>query len=149
LAVAALRDADNGPVRVVGGLLLIALGAAAAVTVDRVWLDPDPSAGSPPAVPQSAPGPGDPPVVWIDGTLEEVSESQIAMRDGEGPRVEIERLGQGATSFHALAGSEWTELTEDQVADLDTGGSACVEALLDGQTFLAIRVFLGAGCGPA
>ncbi len=147
--MAALRDTDNEPVRVVGGLLLIALGAAAAVTVNRVWLEPETSEASPPPVPQSAPGPGDPPVVWIDGTLEEVSDSQIAMRDGAGPRVEVERLGQGATSFLALAGSEWTELTEDQVADLDTGGAACVEALLDGQTFLAIRVFLGVGCGPA
>jgi hypothetical protein len=136
-------------VRLIGALLLIALGAGAAITADRLFLEPEATEAAPPIVPQSAPGPGDPPVVWIDGSLEELSESQIVMRDGEGPRVEVERLGQGATSFLALAGSEWTELTDDQVADLDTGGPACVEALLDGQTFLAIRVFMGAGCGPA
>lgn len=140
---------DNGPVRVIGGLLLVAIGVAGALAADRLFFEPATSDTTTPAVPQSAPGPGDPPVVWVDGTLDEISESQILVREGEGPQVEVERLGQGATSFLALDGSEWVELTDEQVAEVDTGGPACVETLLDGRTFLALRVFLGVGCGPA
>ncbi|MGH2662571.1 MAG: hypothetical protein ACRDH8_07130 [Actinomycetota bacterium] len=135
--------------RVVGGLLLVALGAAAALLADRVLLEPASSDATTPAVPQSAPGPGDPPVVWVDGTLEEVSDSQIIVREGQGPEVAVERLGQGATAFLALEGSEWLELADEQISEIETGGLACVETLLDGRTFLALRVFLGSGCGPA
>jgi hypothetical protein len=136
-------------VRVVGGLLLVAIGVAGALAADRLFLEPATSDATTPAVPQSAPGPGDPPVVWVEGILEEVSDSQIVVREGEGPEVEVERLGQGATSFLTLDGSQWMELTDEQVAEVPAGGPACVETLLDGRTFLALRVFLGASCGPA
>jgi hypothetical protein len=41
------------------------------------------------------------------------------------------------------------ELSDQEVAGLEAGARACVETLLDGETFLALRVFLSADCGPA
>jgi hypothetical protein len=133
----------------VRGIGLLAVGAAAAFSLDRLVLRPSASEGAAPPVTRSEPGPGDPPVVWLDGTLESISDSEVAVREGQGPRISLERLAAGATRFLRQDGSAWRELSADEVAGLEAGGDACVEALLDGDTFLALRVFLGAGCGPA
>jgi hypothetical protein len=140
---------QNGAVRWVRAILLIALGAAAAVSADRLVLRPAASEEVPPPVAETEPGPGDPPLVWLDGTLETIADSALALREGEGSRIQVERFAAGATKFLRQDGGQWRELSTDEVAGLEAGQQACVETLLDGQTFLALRVFLGADCGPA
>ena len=130
-------------------LILLAVGAAAAIGVDRLMLRPASSSEPPPPVAESEPGPGDPPVVWLEGTLESITEGDLALRDGRGPRIPIERFAAGATSFLARNGDGWRELSEEEIAGVEAGAEACVETLLDGGTFLALRVFLSADCGPA
>lgn len=141
--------ADNGPVTLVRALLLIALGAGAAVATDRFLLEEEAPALVIPPVSDSEPGPGDPPVVWVDGSLERIGESDLLVQVGTGPRIGVERFAAGATRFLRLDEEGWVELTAEEIAALRPGGRACLETLLDGRTFLAIRVFLSAGCGPA
>jgi hypothetical protein len=131
------------------GLVLLAVGAAAAFGVERLMLRPTASGDTPPPVAESEPGPGDPPVVWLDGTLESITDADLALRDGQGPRIPIERFAAGATAFLRRDGAGWRELSEDEIGALEAGTQACVETLLDGGTFLALRVFLAADCGPA
>ncbi len=131
------------------GLVLLAVGAAAAFGVERVMLRPTASGDAPPPVAETEPGPGDPPVVWLDGTLESITEAELAVREGRGPRIPIERFAAGATSFLRRDGDGWRELSQDEIQSLEAGTQACVETLLDGGTFLALRVFLAADCGPA
>jgi hypothetical protein len=88
-------------------------------------------------------------VVWLDGSLEEVSESQLVIQEGEGPTLRVERFAAGATSFLRQEDGEWIELGQEEVGAIRPGQPACLESLLDGRTFLALRVFLGADCGPA
>jgi hypothetical protein len=105
-----------------------------------------------PTVSQNEPGPGDPPIVWIAGTVEVLEQGHLAVREGspgEGPRIRLERLAEGATDFYRLERQGWRELSAEEVDLLDVGDRACVEALLDGRTFLALRVFLGSSCGPS
>lgn len=130
-----------------GWLVLIGLGAAGATAADRLLVTPTISDRSAP-VPETEPGPGDPPVVWVDGTLERASPEGLVVREGDGPRVDVERFAAGATSVFRLRGSSWNELSETESARLPTGGEVCVEALFDEGRFLALRVFLGADCGP-
>ncbi|MGH2723861.1 MAG: hypothetical protein ACRDI0_06280 [Actinomycetota bacterium] len=132
-------------------LLLLSLGAAGAVAVERYVLE---GAGDgPPGLPaleDRAPrGPDDPPVVWLDGDLREVSTDRVTIRKGRGPQIRLQRLSEGATSFLRHTGGEWRSLTGDEIAALGAGERACVETLLDGRVFLALRVFIGVDCGPA
>jgi hypothetical protein len=133
----------------VRALLLIALGAGGAVAADRLLLEDSAPARVVPPVSVSEPGPGDPPVVWLDGSLDRIGESEILVQVGEGPRIQVERFAAGATRFLRLDEEGWVELTAEEITALRPGGRACLETLLDGRTFLAIRVFLSAGCGPA
>jgi hypothetical protein len=139
----------NGPMRWFRALMLLAVGAAAAFGVERLVLRPAVSTGSPAPVPRSEPGPGDPPVVWLQGTLESITEADLAIREGQGPRIPIERFAAGATAFLQRDGGGWRELAEAEIDALEAGTRACVETLLDGGTFLALRVFLAADCGPS
>lgn len=131
------------------GLVLLAVGAAAAFGVERLMLSPTASSGAPPPVSESEPGPGDPPVVWLDGTLESITDADLALREGRGPRIPIERFAAGATAFLRQDGGRWRELSDGEIAELEAGSRACVETLLDGGTFLALRVFMAADCGPS
>lgn len=133
--------------RWLGWLVLIAVGAGGAVAAERMLLAPTISEGGG-SVPETEPGPGDPPVVWVDGTLESASADGLVVREGEGPRLDVERFAAGATSFFIRRGADWAELTEAETGSLPVGEEVCVEALLDEGRFLAIRVFLGADCGP-
>jgi hypothetical protein len=131
------------------GILLIAVGAAAAVAVDRLILDPSPDPADGPVVTRSEAAPGSPPLVWLDGTLEQIEARSLAVREGQdGPVVELDRAAAGATRFFRLDGEEWSSVPEEGIGAEATGQRACVEALLDERTLLALRVFLGAGCGP-
>jgi hypothetical protein len=105
-----------------------------------------------PPVSQNEPGPGDPPIVWIAGTLEVLERGHLDIREGsegEGPRIRLERLAEGATDFYRLEAGGWRELSAGEADLLEVGTRACVEALLDGRTFLALRVFVDSSCGPS
>jgi hypothetical protein len=100
-----------------------------------------------PSFPPQSAGADQPPVVWIGGTLTEVNANVIELREAFGSVVSLQRLGSGATGFFRVAGGAWERLPAGQA--VATGTEACVETLMDGATLLALRVFLGAGCGPA
>jgi hypothetical protein len=91
--------------------------------------------------------PGEPPHIWVAGTLTDVTDSHIDVREGSGQTVEMQRLAAGTTSFYRIDGGHWARLSPQ--AQVAAGQAACTEALLDGTNVLALRVFLGAGCGPA
>jgi hypothetical protein len=86
-------------------------------------------------------------VIYVGGTLTDVAPDQLELRETSGSVVRLQRLAGGATSFFRASGGTWLEL--DSEAQVSAGGEACVETLMDGTNFLAIRVFLGARCGPA
>ena len=92
-------------------------------------------------------GPGQPPIVWVGGTLAEVTEIRIVVQEALGASVTLKRLGKSATAFYRANLVGWGRLPAD--ARIGTGEEACVETALDGRNLLALRVFLGAACGPA
>ena len=138
--------------RLLKGLLLIAIGAGGALAADRYLLTEDVlpvrGSGSPP-IERTTQEPGDPPLVWIGGTLEEIGDSQMTLKEGDGPEVVLERFAGDATRFFRPDGDEWRQLDGAEVTAIDNGEPACVEALVDDQAFLAIRVFLERDCAPA
>jgi hypothetical protein len=136
-------------VRLLSAVVLIAMGAAGAIAVDRLVLEPSPTASGAAPVTGSEPAPGSPPLVWLEGTMEEVSEGSLSVREGQGALVELERAAAGATRVFRLDDERWAELPDQEAGELEGGPRVCVEALLDGGTLLALRVFLDAGCGPA
>ncbi len=135
--------------RVLGGLLLLAIGAAGAVAADRLLITPAASSsGGTPPIERTEPGPDDPPLVWISGSLEEVTETQLVLREGDGPAVSVERFAGEATRFFRPEASGWRQLAADELDAVEPGEDACVEALADGEAFLAIRVFVERLCAP-
>ena len=138
--------------RFVRGLLLVVVGAAAAVAADRFVVRPEPSTegAAVASVEETEPGPSDPPLVWVDGDVEEITDTELFLREGErGPRIRVERFAGEATRFYRLDDEGWTQVPGEEATAGATGEPACVEALLDAETFLAVRVFLGADCRPA
>jgi len=71
----------------------------------------------------------------------------VVIQEAFGSAVTLRRLGKEATAFYEPSGGNWIRLAPQ--AAVVTGGDACVEAALDGTNLLALRVFLGAACGPA
>ena len=139
----------NAAMRFVRAMMLLGIGAAAAIAVDRLLLPELLPTSSTPGIERTERGPTDPPLVWIGGTLEEVGETKLTLRDGEGPPIIVERFSGGATSFYALDDAEWRELEVEEADDVAPGEDACIEALADGEAFLALRVFLDRICAPA
>jgi hypothetical protein len=84
--------------------------------------------------------------VWIGGTLSEVWTDRLVIHEPLGSVLTLRRLGQGATAFYHVSGERWDRLGAR--AQVGVGGSVCVESALDGTNLLALRVFLGASCGP-
>lgn len=108
------------------------------------------TSGSGPEVPKVEPQPGGPPVVWLSGSLEEIAGSFLTIREGEGASIRLHRLAAGASRFLRVSDGRWRELSLKEADQIQVGERACAEALLDGTTFVALRIFLGAaGCGPA
>lgn len=144
-----MLSAFNAAMRFLRALLLLGIGAGAALAVDR-WLVPEtlPTSGGP-AIERTERGPTDPPLVWIGGSLEEIGETQLILRDGEGPPIVVERFAGGATRFYEATGGEWRQLAAEEVDGVSSGAEACIEALADEDAFLAIRVFLDRTCAPA
>ena len=100
----------------------------------------------PPATPQQSLGADSPPVVWLGGTIDRVDDTDVRLREDDGSLVTLRRLGAGATRFFRVSGGAWAELAGQ--AQVDGGQRTCVETLMDGTNLVAIRVFLGSGCGP-
>lgn len=109
-----------------------------------------PSAASrvppPPPTPHQSLGADQPPVIWIGGTIDDVTADALLVREDSGSEVSLERLARGATKFFRVSKGAWERLAPE--VPIAAGQRACAETLMDGRTFLAIRVFLGAGCGP-
>ena len=83
--------------------------------------------------------------MWVGGTVLELTDRQVLVEETLGAKVGLKRLGQDATAFYRASGDRWERVDPAEVA---IGDRACVETLLDGQNLLALRVFLGADCGP-
>jgi hypothetical protein len=134
-------------------LLVFLLGGAVALGGEyalRHRQEPPPPTGGIATIRGNVPNsPSDPPVVWLEGTVEDLDPSSLTLREGQGPRIRIRRFEEGATDFLRVEEGAWRELADQEVEILGVGGQACVEALLDGRTLFALRVFLGARCGPA
>jgi hypothetical protein len=139
----------NAGMRFVRALLLLGIGAIGAIAVDRLLVRPLLPTSGAPGVERTERGPTDPPLVWIGGSLDEVGETQLVLRDGEGPPITVERFAGGATRFYEQDQGGWRELAQEEIEALATGAEACIEALADGEAFLAIRVFLERTCAPA
>jgi hypothetical protein len=100
----------------------------------------------PPATPRQDLGPSEPPVIWIAGTLTRLAPDRLEVREPAGSVVSLRRLAASATRFFRVDGDRWRTVAASEVR---TGDDLCVETLMDGPRLLALRVFLGAGCGPA
>jgi hypothetical protein len=133
-------------------LFILALGAAVALAVEYYYRhrEPEPVADVVPTIAGNLPDdPEDPPVVWLEGSIEGLDASHLSLREGTGPTIQIRRFQGGATDFLRLGTGGWRPLTAGEVDSVESGQQACVETLLDGRAFFALRVFLGARCGPA
>jgi len=122
-------------------ILFVATACSSGVAPPRVSPVPPP-----PSTPRQRLGPSEPPVIWLGGVLATVRADHLELREGSGSLVRLQRLAGQATSFYRVAGSSWQRQADE--APVPAGIDACVETLLDGTTFVALRVFLGAGCGP-
>jgi hypothetical protein len=133
-------------------LLVFVLGAAVALGAEYALRHREvPGEGQrTPVVSANLPDdPEDPPIVWLEGLIEELDAAEMTLREGEGPSITIRRFEEGATDFLRLTEGRWRELRTTEVDSLPPGQQACVETLLDGRTFFALRVFVGSRCGPA
>jgi len=132
-------------------LLLVAVLVGAGVAAGYLWRDaraPTPPLGGAPVVQQNHPDPGNPPVLWVSGTIREVARDRITIQEGSGPTLDLTRFAGGATRFHRLGPGGWLRIPPDE-AVAASGEDACIEALMDEGELLAIRVFLQATCSPA
>lgn len=128
-------------------LVSLALAAAALAACDRVpeGLEPVPS----PVAGRATVVPGQPPVVWVAGQSEGVFGDALTVVEREGTRLRLERLAGEATRFFEPAGGDgWRRMPEADVEAIVAGTPLCIEALAVGQGYLALRVFVGAACGP-
>jgi hypothetical protein len=86
-------------------------------------------------------------VAWVSGTITAADGAGLRVTEPSGPEVQVRLLGSGATTFFVAADGSWTPVDASAVT---TGEPACIEALLTaGGAMLALRVFLGAACGPS
>jgi hypothetical protein len=85
-------------------------------------------------------------VVWVGGALISVDQTEIQVQEEVGSRVTVALLGANATTFYRAAGGAWASVPMPAAG---TGQPACVEALFARPSLLALRVFLGASCGPS
>lgn len=132
-------------------LLLFVVLVGGGVAGGYLWRDaraPTPPPGGAPVVQQNHPEPGNPPVLWVSGTIREIDRDAITIQEGAGPTLDLTRFAGGATRFHRLGRAGWLRIPPSEAAAA-TGEDACIEALMDEGELLAIRVFLQATCSPA
>jgi hypothetical protein len=123
-------------------LVCLAAGVCGGDDEDRPEELPRPSVG--PATPVA----GQPPVIWVAGQVEEVSGDRVVVVEPDGPRVRLQRLAGGATRFFGLRDGAWRRLEPTDIELIEVGTPMCVEVFLDDRAYLALRVFVGAACGP-
>ena len=82
----------------------------------------------------------------MGGTLTDVAPDHLKLKNGSGSVLTLQRLAEGATVFFRASGGVWRRL--DPLAQIGRGQSACVDTVMAGSNLLALRVFLGAACGP-
>jgi hypothetical protein len=99
-----------------------------------------------PPIPSESSGAAQAPVVWVGGILTRVTDRQLVIQESFGSEVTLVRLGQNATAFLSPVDGAWERV--DPETGIGRREQACVETLLDGGNLLALRVFLGADCGP-
>jgi hypothetical protein len=127
--------------------LVVGLGALSACSSPP--REPGTTASGVPPIPSLGTtdlGPSEPPLIWVGGTLIAVGPKRLRLREPVGPTVTLKRLVGGATSFFRVSAGKWVALTASE--RIATGQAACVQTLMDGTNLLALRVFLGASCGP-
>ena len=100
-----------------------------------------------PPLPAQSLGPSQPPLIWVGGTLTAVTADRLEITEPFGSVVRLARLGNGATAFFEVQAGAWQRLAA--TTPVATGASVCAQTLMDGSNLLALRVFLGAECGPA
>jgi hypothetical protein len=83
----------------------------------------------------------------VGGTLSTVADDRVEIQEESGATVVVQRLGAGATAFLHVSGRTWRPLGSRMKPPV--GGPACVQTVMAGSNLLALRVFLGADCGPA
>ena len=143
-----------GVVRAATGAVRAAAVTAAAATLLVAGCSPTtptPAGGGegvprPPPLPISTQSGGGLPIVWVGGTLGDVSSERLEIHEDSGSLVTVERLGAGATAFFGLSAGGWTQL--EGAAQVAVGGEVCIQSAMTGGKLLALRVFLGATCGP-
>jgi hypothetical protein len=138
----ALRKRQTWAVSAAFAVILMAAGCTAPAPATT----PRGVPAAPPVAVQSV-APGEPPRIWIAGTLTDVTDSRIDLREASGQDVSLQRLAAGTTAFYRISDGAWAKLAPE--APVRSGQAACTEALLDGTNLLALRVFLGTECGPA
>lgn len=99
-----------------------------------------------PSGPSQGLGPNQPPIVWVGGKITALKDDRLEVTEAFGSVLTLRRLGGGATSFFRVAAGTWERM--DSAAEVRVGTKACVETLIDGRNLLALRVFVGADCGP-
>lgn len=122
------------------------LAAACRSSAPPAPVGPSPLPPIPPLPTQSL-GPSQPPLIWVGGTLTSVTADRLEITEPLGSVVRLARLGDGATAFFVVQAAAWHRLAA--TTPIDTGASVCAQTLMDGANLLALRVFLGAQCGPA
>ena len=139
----------TGGRRTIRALTLAALVCVAA-TAGSCPADGGPASSGrvppPPSTPTQSLGADSPPVVWLGGTIVEARADRIRLQQGDGSIAALQRLPGSATKVFEIAGDAWAPVAPG--ARVDGGKPACIETLMDGTNLVAIRVFLGAGCGP-
>ena len=83
----------------------------------------------------------------MSGTLTSVTAERVEVRGPTGSILDLLRIGAEGTAFFRASGGTWHRLAAE--APVRAGQEACVETVMDGESLLALRVFLGAGCGPS
>jgi hypothetical protein len=122
----------------------------AAIALTGACTNPAPTQGPPrvpPAPQETGSAPSEPPHVWVAGTLTDVTDARIDVRETSGQDVSMQRLAAGTTSFYRVSNGAWAKLAP--AAQVSAGQPACTEALLAGTNLVALRIFLGTECGPA
>jgi hypothetical protein len=87
-------------------------------------------------------------VVWVSGRLQALGPTRVTVVEAAGARVVLRRLAEEATRFFGRSGGSWASLGPEAVSGIGAGAPVCAEALRDRGIFLAVRVFVGATCGP-
>jgi len=125
----------------------VAFGVTAAACSDPepvIARLPHPSIGAATVVPGQAP------IVWVSGQSAAVSMTRLTIVESAGSKAVVHRLAEGATKFFVRDADtdRFVSMPEADALLVEVGTPMCVESLLDERRMLALRVFVGAACGP-